>query len=66
MTLLQRRYAAAPHPENLYAVAHALDAYGWALHRAGRIDEARTHRDKALAVGVKDPELLAPPRQSDR
>ena len=122
--LLQRRYETAPHPENLYAVAHALDAagrhaeaaaafaefevkalkesaswdnanrelvfyyadhakkpaealrvaqlelsrrqdvftldaYAWALHRAGRTEEARTHMDKALAVGVKDPELLA-------
>ncbi|NOT43404.1 MAG: tetratricopeptide repeat protein, partial [Acidobacteria bacterium] len=122
-TLLQRRYDAAPHPENLFALAEALDragrrpearaafedferlalresegwdnanrelvfyyanhadqpakalaiaerevarrhdvytldAYAWALHANDRHDEAHAQIARALAVGVKDPELL--------
>lgn len=120
--LMKRRYEAAPHPENLYALAeafekagrrdeaakafatfelqalkesgtwdnanrelifyfatrrpaealriaqlefsrrqdvHTLDAYAWALHKNNRTAEARTQMARALAVGVKDPELLA-------
>lgn len=122
--LLKRRYEAAPHPENLYALAEALekagrrdearsafanfeaqalressgsdnanrelifyyvdhaqkpaealrfsqveisrrkdvytrDAHAWALHANGRTPEARTEIDAALAVGIKDPEMLA-------
>jgi tetratricopeptide (TPR) repeat protein len=34
VTLLERRYSAAPHAENLYALAEALES-------AGRVDEAR-------------------------
>jgi len=119
--LLRQRYAAAPHPENLYDLADALlkagrsqearllfrefekealaeaekednanrqlvfyfakrrpgqalkiaereykrrrdvytlDAYAWALHVNGRRREAREHMKTALAVGVRDPELL--------
>ncbi|MFE3581222.1 tetratricopeptide repeat protein [Streptomyces vinaceus] len=29
------------------------DAYGWALHRAGRDDEALTHANQALALGTR-------------
>ncbi len=122
--LLKRRYEAAPHPENLYAAAVALeragrideartafadfearairesskwdnanrelifyytdharkpadalriaqleiarrsdvytrDAYAWALHANGRARDARVQVDLALAVGIKDPEVLA-------
>jgi tetratricopeptide (TPR) repeat protein len=122
--LLERRYTAAPHPENLYALAEAralagrsreaaaaylefethalresagwdnanrelvfyyagrggkpadslriarlererrqdvftLDAYAWALHVNGRQEEARAESARALAVGIKDPEVLA-------
>jgi len=38
---------------------HTLDAYAWALHVNGREKEARTQMDRALEVGIKDPELLA-------
>jgi tetratricopeptide (TPR) repeat protein len=122
--LLKRRYDAAPHPENLYALAEALeragrkaeattayadfearalreaqgwdnanrelvfyyadrgrrpeealrvaqlevsrrqdvytlDAYAWALHSNNRHDEARVQIERALAVGIKDPEVLS-------
>jgi tetratricopeptide (TPR) repeat protein len=122
--LLQRRYAAAPHPENQYALAealeragrrreasaafaefearalqesrswdnanrelifyyanhavrpaealriaeleiarrrdvHTLDAHAWALYVSGRQREAREQMDRVLAVGIKDPEVLA-------
>ncbi|MFI5618650.1 hypothetical protein [Streptomyces sp. NPDC051567] len=30
------------------------DAYGWALHRAGRDEEALAHADEALAQGTRD------------
>jgi tetratricopeptide (TPR) repeat protein len=123
VTLLRRRYDAAPHPENLYELAEALaragrsseakaaygdfevkaraemksvdnanrelifyyadrakraaealkiaeleigrrqdvytrTAYAWALHVNGRAREAREQIDSALAVGVRDPEIL--------
>lgn len=38
---------------------HTLAAYAWALHVNGRAREARTQIEAALAVGVKDPALLA-------
>jgi len=124
VTLLRRRYDAAPHPENLYELAEALTragrsseattayrdfetkakaesagvdnanrelvfyyadrakrpaealqiaeleigrrqdvytqaAYAWALHANGRAREAREQIERALAVGVRDPEVLA-------
>jgi tetratricopeptide (TPR) repeat protein len=122
--LLKRRYAAAPHPENLFALAeglehagrraeaktafkefegralresvtwdnanrelifyyanyakkpvealkiaqmefrrrqdvYTLDAFAWALHVNKRHKEAIEHIDRALAVGLQDPEVLA-------
>lgn len=36
-----------------------LDAYAWALFSAGQYSEARVQLDKALKVGVRDPELFA-------
>jgi len=122
--LLKRRYEAAPHPENLFAFAEALeragrrdaakspfaefeakalressgwdnanrelvfyyvnharkpaealkiaemefarrqdvytlDAYAWALYASNRHREALEHMERALAVGVKDPEMLS-------
>ncbi|MEZ5403043.1 MAG: tetratricopeptide repeat protein [Bryobacteraceae bacterium] len=38
---------------------HTLDAYALALHANGRDGEARRAIEKALAVGVRDPEILA-------
>jgi tetratricopeptide (TPR) repeat protein len=35
-----------------------LEAWAWALHRAGRHGEARAAIDQALAVGTRDAELL--------
>jgi tetratricopeptide (TPR) repeat protein len=122
--LLQRRYTAAPHPENLFALAEALDragrrseatkafadfeaqalkesatwdnanrelifyyvnharkpaealkiaemeiarrqdvytldAYAWALFVNNHHRDARAQIDRALAVGIKDPEVLS-------
>jgi tetratricopeptide (TPR) repeat protein len=122
--LFKRRYEAAPHPENLYELARALDragqktearaaferfeaaarsesaswdnanrelifyyvdvakkpadglkiaametarrqdvytldAYAWALHANGRSEEAHAQMQRALAVGIKDPAVLA-------
>jgi tetratricopeptide (TPR) repeat protein len=122
--ILKRRYEAAPHPENLFALAEALeragqtaearaafagfetaarresagwdnanrelifyyanhakkpaealkvaemeiarrqdvftrDAYAWALHVNQRPGEAREQMARALAVGIRDPEVLA-------
>ena len=122
--LMKRRYTAAPHPENLFALAealeragrraeagaafaafetqalkesqgwdnanrelvfyyanharkpsealrianveiarrqdvHTLDAHAWALQANNWHREAREQMDRALAVGIKDPELLA-------
>lgn len=37
---------------------YTLDALAWALHVSGEESEARTQMDKALAVGVADPEVL--------
>jgi len=37
---------------------YTLDAYAWALYRNGRKQEARRHMQTALAVGVKDPDVL--------
>jgi len=37
---------------------YTLDAYGWALAMNGRNDEARQHLQDALAVGVRDAQLL--------
>ncbi|MEX1103456.1 MAG: tetratricopeptide repeat protein [Dehalococcoidia bacterium] len=36
----------------------AADTYGWALYRAGRLDEARAKADEALRLGTKDPLYL--------
>jgi tetratricopeptide (TPR) repeat protein len=38
---------------------HTLDAYAWALHANKRSGEARRQIDRAMAVGVRDPEMLA-------
>jgi tetratricopeptide (TPR) repeat protein len=38
---------------------YTLDAYAWALHVNGRHDEAVAQIERALAVGVKDPEVLS-------
>lgn len=122
--LLKRRYDAAPHPENLYALAeelekagrqseakaayaefekralkesaiwdnsnreltfyyanhaqkpaealrvaqleisrrhdvYTLDAYAWALHVNNRHNEAADNMNRALEVGIKDPDVLA-------
>jgi tetratricopeptide (TPR) repeat protein len=38
---------------------HTLDAYAWALHVNNRNREALEQIDKALDVGIKDPEMLA-------
>lgn len=38
---------------------YTLDAYAWALHASGRGKEARETMDRALAVGIKDPTVLA-------
>jgi tetratricopeptide (TPR) repeat protein len=122
--LLRRRYDAAPHPENLFALAEALDragrgtdadaafaeferlalqeargwdnanrelvfyyanhadepakaleiaqmeiarrqdvqtldAFAWALHANDRHREAHAQMERALAVGIKDPDVLA-------
>jgi Flp pilus assembly protein TadD len=37
---------------------HTLDAHAWALSANGRHDEARRQVERALAVGIKDPEIL--------
>lgn len=122
--LLRQRYVAAPHPENLHALAEALaragrrdearrafaefeaaarresagwdnanrelvfyyadrarkpvealriasaelarrqdvytrEAYAWALHKSRRTRQARAEMARVLAVGIKDPEVLA-------
>ncbi len=38
---------------------HTLDAYAWTLHALGRRAEARQAIESVLAVGVRDPEILA-------
>jgi tetratricopeptide (TPR) repeat protein len=35
-----------------------LDAYAWALYRAGKFTEARAQIDKLLALGTRDPEYV--------
>lgn len=35
-----------------------LDAYAWALYRAGKFTEARVQIDKLLALGTRDPEYV--------
>ena len=37
---------------------HTLDAYAWALHVNGKHEEASKQMKRALAVGVKDPDIL--------
>ena len=37
---------------------HTLDAYAWALFANQQYDEASRTMEKALAVGVKDPDIL--------
>ena len=37
---------------------HTLDAYAWALYRAGRFADARAASDKARAPGVHEAALL--------
>ena len=36
----------------------AADVYGWALYRAGRLEEARARADEALRLGTNDPQYL--------
>jgi tetratricopeptide (TPR) repeat protein len=36
---------------------HTLHAYAWALHKAGNHAEARKQIDRALSVGIRDPEF---------
>ncbi len=38
---------------------YTLDAYAWALHLNNRDEEARKQIDTALAVGTRDPDILA-------
>ncbi len=38
---------------------HSRDAYAFALYRAGRIDEARATMEPVLAMGVKEPGIMA-------
>jgi tetratricopeptide (TPR) repeat protein len=38
---------------------YTLDAYAWALHANGRDAEARAQMERALAVGIRNPEILA-------
>ncbi len=38
--------------------AYTLDAYAWALSANGKNDEAQTHIERALAVGLRDAQLL--------
>jgi tetratricopeptide (TPR) repeat protein len=38
--------------------AYTLDAYAWALSANGKNNEARAHIERALAVGLRDPQLL--------
>jgi tetratricopeptide (TPR) repeat protein len=38
---------------------YTLDAYAWALHANGRDAEARAHMERALAVGIRNREILA-------
>jgi tetratricopeptide (TPR) repeat protein len=38
--------------------AYTLDAYAWALSANGKNNEARTHIERALAVGLRDTQLL--------
>lgn len=45
---------------------HTLDAYAWALYRNGRHADARRIMSEALAVGTKDPELLAHAKRINR
>jgi tetratricopeptide (TPR) repeat protein len=40
-----------------------LDAYAWALYRAGKFTEARTQIDKLLALGTRDPEYVCHAKQ---
>ncbi len=37
---------------------HTLEAYAWALHKAGRAEEARREMEAALEVGVRDPKIF--------
>ena len=37
---------------------HTLAAYGWALHANGKTAEARQHLEAALAVGIRDADML--------
>lgn len=36
----------------------AADAYGWALYRAGKYEEARTHAETALSLGTQDASMV--------
>ena len=37
---------------------HTEDVLAWALHRAGKTDEARVHAERVLRLGTPDPTLL--------
>ena len=37
---------------------HTLDCLAWALHRNNKDSDAAVHIERALAVGVKDPQIL--------
>jgi tetratricopeptide (TPR) repeat protein len=39
--------------------SHTLDLYAWGLYASGRKAEAKTQSDRAMAVGLRDPDVLA-------
>jgi tetratricopeptide (TPR) repeat protein len=39
--------------------SYTLDLYAWGLYASGRKAEAKTESDRAMAVGLRDPDLLA-------
>ena len=46
-----------PHIDDAPTV-RAADALGWALYRAGRLDEARRYAEEALRLGSLEPGYL--------
>ena len=55
----ERALQFAKHESAVRHDAYTLDAYAWALHAVGNDGEARVQIGKALAVGMKDPKVLA-------
>jgi tetratricopeptide (TPR) repeat protein len=39
--------------------SYTLDLYAWGLYASGRKAEAKTQSDRAVAVGLRDPDVLA-------